>query len=351
MSATGVLALLGSATDRGSLRSLEQSGLTVVALSPTLRRIQGAMTPEVGVVLIDGDSDEAAAAASWARTSRAQIVVITRRDIAAVSNAVGISRRQIVQLRHGDTVADAVLAAMGRPSSSAASGEPSADRPVRTTTIKKPDTAGEPAAPTPRQPYARARNVVMLGCSTGGPQALAKLLPMIPDAVDSPIVICQHMPETFTGVLAKSLTRFTDRTVVEVIEPTTMQKRHVYLAHGDQHLVVTNPTGRLEAIDGPKVHNCRPSVNVLFDSAAEYLGGRVVGVVLTGMGGDGAEGAAAMVAAGAHMIVQDQATSVVWGMPGAVVAAGVPTEVLPLGDIGARLGELLVKSELLGAGA
>ena len=320
-------------------------------------------------MLIDGDSDEAAAAAAWVRTSRAQVVVITRRDVAAVSTVVGVSRRQIVQLRHGDTVADVVLAAMGRPNGSATSGEPSADRPARTSSgAGSGSTAGsasasgsgsasasgsgaEAAAPAPRKPYARARNVVMLGCSTGGPQALAKLLPMIPDAVDSPIVICQHMPETFTGVLAKSLGRFTDRTVVEVIEPTTMQKRHVYLAHGDQHLVVTSPTGRLEAIDGPKVHNCRPSVNVLFDSAAEYLGGRVVGVVLTGMGGDGAEGAAAMVAAGAQMIVQDQATSVVWGMPGAVVAAGVPTEVLPLGDIGPRLGELLVKPELLGAGA
>jgi two-component system chemotaxis response regulator CheB len=176
--------------------------------------------------------------------------------------------------------------------------------------------------PAPTGAGRRRVDVVAIGVSTGGPNALAVLLPSLVN-VPVPIVVVQHMPPLFTKLLADQLT---NSTKLSVREGET----------GDHHMVVERdgPRPRLRLNQGPPENSCRPSVDVLFRSVAATYGAGVLAVVLTGMGSDGALGAKAINTAGGHVLVQDEASSVVWGMPGAVVRAGVADQVLSLGDLG-----------------
>jgi two-component system chemotaxis response regulator CheB len=189
---------------------------------------------------------------------------------------------------------------------------------------------GPPAPARPRPPRADCA-VVTLGSSTGGPNALIDVLSGLP-ALGVPMLIVQHMPPVFTRLLAQRLDQCCPMPVMEVDRPVVLQPGHVYLAAGGRHLVVER---RLEAVwavpnDEPVENNVRPSVNLLFRSAAAVYGPGVLGVVLTGMGSDGQAGSEAIVQAGGSVIVQDDATSVTWGMPGAVARAGLADRVLPL---------------------
>ncbi|MBK6690201.1 MAG: chemotaxis response regulator protein-glutamate methylesterase [Deltaproteobacteria bacterium] len=174
------------------------------------------------------------------------------------------------------------------------------------------------ATPTPVE-------LVVIGASTGGPNALAELIPMLPSDFPLPVVIVQHMPPVFTRLLAERLSSRTRLKVVEAIEPGPALPGHIYVAPGDHHLEVTRLQGRpyLLVNDGPPQNSCRPSVDVLFRSAAREFGSSVLAVVLTGMGKDGLLGAAALHQRGARVIVQNEASSVVWGMPGYVAEAGL----------------------------
>jgi two-component system, chemotaxis family, protein-glutamate methylesterase/glutaminase len=179
----------------------------------------------------------------------------------------------------------------------------------------------------------KRREIVVLGCSTGGPEALAVLLAQLPANFPVPIVIVQHMPPNFTRMLAERLDKACPLRVQEVSEPVTARPGEIWIAPGDSHIVLTSSAGRIELNDGPEENNCRPSVDVLFRSAAEHYGRRAVAVILTGMGDDGCRGARQLVDAGAHLIAQDKETSVVWGMPGAVVRAGLAHSVVPLSRV------------------
>jgi two-component system chemotaxis response regulator CheB len=176
---------------------------------------------------------------------------------------------------------------------------------------------------------------VVIGASTGGPRALSIMLPELCRLVDIPILIVQHMPPDFTRSLAESLGRQTGRTVVEAADGMLLQKNMVFVAPGGRHLLLRGSANSpiIGVTEQPPENGCRPSADVLFRSAAAVLRSGVVAVILTGMGCDGTAGLGAVHRAGGYVIAQDETSSVVWGMPGSVVQAGLADEVLPLDRI------------------
>ncbi|HTZ44221.1 MAG TPA: chemotaxis response regulator protein-glutamate methylesterase [Jatrophihabitans sp.] len=190
-----------------------------------------------------------------------------------------------------------------------------------------------PARPAP--PPTQVPSVLVIGSSTGGPEALGALLPQLPASLPVPVLIVQHMPPLFTTLLAERLNRTTALAVREAAGGEPLLPGTVYLAPGDFHLEVTAGHGRSRTAltSAPPEHYCRPSVDVLFRSAARCYGAGVLAVVLTGMGSDGRDGAGQIVRAGGQVLAQDRESSVVWGMPGAVAGAGLAAETLPLDQI------------------
>jgi two-component system, chemotaxis family, protein-glutamate methylesterase/glutaminase len=192
----------------------------------------------------------------------------------------------------------------------------------------------------PRAPASDCQSkAVVIGASTGGPNALFRLVEMLPRDLTVPVFITQHMPPTFTAILADHLTRHTRKPAHEAENGMLAEPGHIYIAPGGRHMSLAGRPERTRIIvsDEAPENFCRPSVNPLMRSAAQVYGPAVVGVMLTGMGADGLDGARELVRAGATLIAQDQATSVVWGMPGAVVRDGLAAEVLPLDDIAAAV--------------
>jgi two-component system, chemotaxis family, protein-glutamate methylesterase/glutaminase len=191
-------------------------------------------------------------------------------------------------------------------------------------------------------PFAKP-GVLLVGASTGGPQALEAVLKQMPDVLASaPVLITQHMPPTFTAILAEHLGRVVSAPVSEGKDGEPVLAGHVYLAPGGHHMRVTRRNGVavLSIGDDAPVHFCKPAVDPLFSSAAEVWGGKCLALVLTGMGHDGLAGARDVVGAGGAIVAQDEPTSVVWGMPGQVAQAGLCSEVLPLPEIAPRLKHL-----------
>jgi len=184
---------------------------------------------------------------------------------------------------------------------------------------------------------------LLIGASTGGPQALMTLVADLGPVIDRfPVLITQHMPPTFTTILAEHLARASHRPAREGIDGELVKPGRIYLAPGGRHMRVLQQ-GAHAAIaldDGAPVNFCKPAVDPLFASAIEVWHGGVLAVVLTGMGSDGMRGGKEIVAAGGSVIAQDEATSVVWGMPGAATHAGICAAVLPLSQIAPKLIQL-----------
>jgi two-component system chemotaxis response regulator CheB len=189
-------------------------------------------------------------------------------------------------------------------------------------------------------------SAVVLGSSTGGPEALSKLLGALSAPPPVPVLVVQHMPPVFTRQLAQRLDRLGPATVVEATDGEVLKPGTVYIAAGDHHLELSRSAGQLRTklTDGPPVNFCRPAVDVLFRSAVRELGGQLLAVVLTGMGADGRTGCEDVVGAGGTVVVQDEPTSVVWGMPGAVAAAGLAHRILPLGEVAPALESVLARA-------
>jgi two-component system chemotaxis response regulator CheB len=182
--------------------------------------------------------------------------------------------------------------------------------------------------------------ILVIGASTGGPPALATILAQIDEVTQSaPVLITQHMPPTFTTILAEHLARSSRRPTREPADGETVRAGSIYVAPGGRHMRVTrrNGTAVVTLDDGPQVSFCRPAVDPLFSSAAQVWGSWVLAVILTGMGNDGTRGAEDVVAAGGSVIAQDEASSVVWGMPGSAAQAGLCSAVLPLDRIGPKV--------------
>ncbi|MBS0534302.1 MAG: chemotaxis response regulator protein-glutamate methylesterase [Proteobacteria bacterium] len=189
-----------------------------------------------------------------------------------------------------------------------------------------------------------APRAILIGASTGGPQALNKLLTNIDNVIAQvPVLITQHMPPTFTAILAEHLSRLTRRPVQEAVHGEEIAAGRIYMAPGGRHMSVTQHNGvpAIEISNGAPINFCKPAVDPLFTTAAQLWGSRALAVVLTGMGHDGLAGAHDIVNAGGHVIAQDEATSVVWGMPGQVALAGLCSAVLPIDDIGPKLSRLM----------
>src|SRR5450631_742729 len=185
--------------------------------------------------------------------------------------------------------------------------------------------------------------VLVIGSSTGGPQALNAIVTQIDSVLDrAPVLITQHMPPTFTTILAEHLARLTKRPAREAAEGEEVNAGIIYLAPGGRHMSVVRRDGIavIALNDGALVNFCKPAVDPLFSSAAEVWGPTVLGLVLTGMGSDGLRGSHAIAAAGGCILAQDEASSVVWGMPGQVAHAGLCSAVLPLDEIASRLTRL-----------
>jgi two-component system chemotaxis response regulator CheB len=185
-----------------------------------------------------------------------------------------------------------------------------------------------------------APRALLIGSSTGGPQALMTLVTELGPVIDRfPVLITQHMPPTFTTILAEHLARASRKPAHEAIDGETVKAGQIYLAPGGRHMKVVRH-GAEAAIaldDGPPVNFCKPAVDPMFTSAIDVWQGGILAVVLTGMGSDGMRGGKEIVAAGGSVIAQDEATSVVWGMPGAAANAGICAAVLPLNQIAPKL--------------
>jgi len=194
------------------------------------------------------------------------------------------------------------------------------------------------------RPFARCLpQVLLIGSSTGGPQALTTLIGQLGTAIErGPILITQHMPPTLTTVLAEHLARSSSRRVLEAVQGEVIGPGSIYVAPGGRHMrIVRGREGPAIALgDDPPINFCRPAVDPLLSSAAAVWGAASLALVLTGMGSDGTRGAAGIVAAGGSVIAQDEATSVVWGMPRSVAQAGLCSAVLPLERIAAKVNSL-----------
>jgi len=226
---------------------------------------------------------------------------------------------------------------------------------VRRAAPASPSSAPESALDQPREllrrPVAQpqlmrrafstqAPRALLIGSSTGGPQALMAMVTELGPVIDRfPVLITQHMPPTFTTILAEHLARSSRRPAREALDGEIIKAGQIYLAPGGRHMRVARHGGDavIALDDGPPVNFCKPAVDPLFTSAIDVWQGGILAVVLTGMGSDGMRGGKEIVAAGGSVIAQDEASSVVWGMPGAAANAGICAAVMPLDQIAPKL--------------
>ena len=215
----------------------------------------------------------------------------------------------------------------------------------RTFTAPPPAAPAKKAyAPVAQQPMSRGTTprhsgrpeIIAIGSSTGGPQALRDVIGAIPADVRAPIVIAQHMPALFTKILAEHLTKASKLVCKEAEDKERLKAGCVYVAPGDFHMTIRKDAAGYYAVldQTPPINFCRPAVDPLFQSVAEVTRGAALGIILTGMGHDGREGARTLRNAGATILAQDEPSSIVWGMPGAVAEAGLADEILSLADMG-----------------
>jgi len=212
--------------------------------------------------------------------------------------------------------------------------------------LKLPALAAHRPAPKVRAQTNSRIEIVAIGASTGGPNALAEILPRIPGDFPVPIVVVQHMPPIFTRLLADRLASHSAIPVQEGCTGTVLQPGHAWIAPGNFHMKVMREglNCRLDLNQAPPENSCRPAVDVLFRSVAAACGAHVLGVVMTGMGSDGVLGAQDIREAGGNVIIQDEASSVVWGMPGLVHAAGLDDAAYPLDRLAPEITQRVLHS-------
>ena len=272
-----------------------------------------------------------------------------KRELVEKIKALGLRARN----RSGRPIAPRpVTASATTPASSAASTSTgSAVTTSTSATSAAPSATTRPFAPNPAgkaittRPYGSAvPRILAIGSSTGGPQALTKLFQAIGPSIGRvPVVVTQHMAAAFTAILAEHIAKASGRACSEGRHGERLEAGRIYVAPGGKHMVIgrngADPV--IELNDLPPVNFCKPAVDPLFDSVSAVYGAAVLAVVLTGMGSDGANGARMIAGAGGSIIAQDEETSVVWGMPGAVAHAGVASDILALDAIGPKVVRIL----------
>jgi len=248
---------------------------------------------------------------------------VTKPGASALTSAAEFKRELVAKVR---ALAAARRTARGGalPAPAAEEGAaPIAAAPARQATIRL------------RRMPAERPDAIAIGSSTGGPQALFRLLEALA-GVRQPVLVTQHMPATFTTILAEHIARLCGLRAAEAVDGEAVEGGRVYVAPGDFHMTVeaAGRERRLRLAKTPPENFCRPSIDPMLRSLAQVYGRRVLSAILTGMGQDGLRGSEALVAAGAAVIAQDERTSVVWGMPGAVATAGLCSAVLPIDELG-----------------
>ena len=249
-------------------------------------------------------------------------------------------RRDLIARIHSLASAGRARLARSRPVGATAK----AASPLRPSSSTFSASKGPASAPKLRPFSVLAPKILLVGSSTGGPQALVKLFKDIaPQIGNIPVLVTQHMPATFTSILAKHLADASGRTSREGQHGEVLQAGSIYVAPGGYHMRLKGVPGgaQIELDQGPEINFCRPAVDPLFESAAKIYRGGILAAILTGMGQDGSNGGRIIAAAGGSIIAQDEETSVVWGMPGAAAAAGICSAILPLPQIGPRICSLL----------
>src|SRR4051794_7913424 len=290
--------------------------------------------PRIPVIMFSTLSASGATATLEALSAGATDYVTKPSNVGSVAESIAAVREQLVPKIHA-------LAGRGRPVGAPVRPGPAA-RPSPAA-VSRP-AAAAPARPapaaTPRRRVIPGRvDILAIGSSTGGPDALTKVFQGLPTDLPVPVVVTQHMPPVFSRMFAERLNRSTPLTVVEAADGMELAAGTAYVAPGDRHLILhRRGTATITQLSSaPPENSCRPAVDVMFRSVAALYGGTAHATVLTGMGHDGRSGAAVLRDAGAEILAQDEQSSVVWGMPGAVVTAGLASEILPLDRIAACL--------------
>ncbi|MDP9430935.1 MAG: chemotaxis response regulator protein-glutamate methylesterase [Actinomycetota bacterium] len=297
------------------LAQLEPDLVTMDIEMPEMNGIEAvrairASRSRVPIIMFSTLTERGASATLDALSAGANDYVTKPANVGSVAQSMESVRQQL---------SPKIKALTGRPLTSG----PAALPPAAPAALRPP----VPRTGAPKQPA-----VLVIGSSTGGPEALAKVLPALPASLPVPVLLVQHMPPVFTRQFAQRLDPLCALRVAEAVDGTPLAAGTVHLAPGDHHLTIRKTSrGLVTALDQEPPENfCRPAVDPLFRSAVEVFDGAVLGVVLTGMGSDGRIGAGRIRETGGAVVVQDQGTSVVWGMPGAVATAGFADEVLPL---------------------
>ncbi|MET8151182.1 chemotaxis response regulator protein-glutamate methylesterase [Actinoplanes sp. NPDC049668] len=298
------------------------------------------------VIMFSTLSAAGASATLEALSAGATDYVTKPSNVGSIQESIAAVREQLVPKIHALARRRSVTGPPTRPGPPAGrpglapppGGRPGAPVPGRPGLAPaRPGIAGPPR-PVRRGPPVRV-DILAIGSSTGGPDALTKVLQAMPTDLPVPIVVTQHMPPVFTKMFAERLDRSTPLRVFEAADGMELAPGTVYIAPGDKHLVLQRrSTATLIQLSGaPPENSCRPAVDVMFRSVASIFGASAFATVLTGMGYDGRGGSKVLREAGAEIMAQDEASSVVWGMPGAVVGAGLADEILPLDRIAAAM--------------
>lgn len=282
--------------------------------------------PRLPVIMVSTLTQQGAAITLDALTAGARDYVTKPTNSASLADSLDELRDQLVPRVRALTTRRAPLPPARRPAT--------APRAVAATSAPAQEKRTRSARPT---------QIVAIGSSTGGPDALAKVLSAITERPHVPFVAVQHMPPVFTAMLAQRLSRLGPVTVVEATDGQQLEPGVMYLAPGGRHLEIQRRgTGAVTVLHDREPENySRPSVDVLFRSVAKVYPGSSIGVILTGMGHDGRDGCAEMARGGSLIIAQDQASSVVWGMPGAVAEAGLADATVDIDRVGPYLSEQL----------
>jgi two-component system chemotaxis response regulator CheB len=256
-----------------------------------------------------------------------------------VTKPANVGSVAIAMQRIRDQLIPKIKSLCGRPTlASLAASRPAAPP----SAAARPSAASPPralTAPPPPAPLGGRVDVIAIGVSTGGPNALAAVLPTLPRDLAVPVLITQHMPPIFTRLLAERLRGQCAIPVKEGEEGDEVRPGHAYIAPGDYHMeaVREGTSVRLRLNQGPPENSCRPAVDPMFRSIVAVYGGGTLGVIMTGMGQDGLRGCEHVREAGGQVLVQDEASSVVWGMPGIVARQGLAHGVFALDDLGPEI--------------
>ncbi len=316
--------VVSAANGRIALAKIPQVNPDLITLDMEMPEMDGIATlkevrkayPKLPVIMFSTLTERGAAATLDALTAGANDYVTKPANVGSVACAIARIKSELIPKIKS-------LCLKHQPAAPAA---PTSPAPARLTA--KPVATG--SGPV---------DVVAIGVSTGGPNALSALMPALTKQLNVPVVIVQHMPPIFTKLLADRLSEQAGYPILEGAQGMPLKPGQAYLAPGGSHMVVTKDGAGVHVSinTDPPENSCRPAVDVLFRSVASVYGPRALGVILTGMGSDGLRGCEHIREAGGQVIVQDEASSVVWGMPGYVARAGLAQQVLPLDQIPAEI--------------